>query len=196
VLEALDAEIHRQYAQDNKDLTEVLKPGVLRLGTSAADVVTRLINKSNVKGFTPLMLACSGGHTDVVAWLIKHGASWAASCLHYATSFKKLQIAILSSSLAGSDELPICSSGIVELIECAGMYLQVLMSGSMSASGATPPCTVQQKWVPQMPSACCWHAPALSNTQGTTGRKWGVHFAFRPHHCWGLAQMLVFVGSL
>lgn len=74
MLEALDAEIDRQYAQDNKDLTEVLKPSVLRLGTSAADVVTRLINKSNVKGFTPLMLACSGGHTDVVVWLIKHGA--------------------------------------------------------------------------------------------------------------------------
>lgn len=74
VLDALEAAVQRQYEQDSKDLNEILKPSVLRLGTSAADVVTRLINKSNVKGFTPLMLACSGHHTEVVSWLIKHGA--------------------------------------------------------------------------------------------------------------------------
>jgi ankyrin repeat protein len=74
VLEALEAAVQRHYEQDNKDLTEILKPSVLRMGTTAADVVARLVNKSNVKGFTPLMLACSGNHTEVVAWLIKHGA--------------------------------------------------------------------------------------------------------------------------
>jgi ankyrin repeat protein len=73
VLEALAASLHEQYQQDTKDLVETLKPRVLRLGDSPVDVITRIINKSNVKGLTPLMLACSGNHTEAVAWLIKHG---------------------------------------------------------------------------------------------------------------------------
>lgn len=80
VLEALEAAVQRQYEHDNKDLAEVLKPTVLRLGTTPADVVTRLVNKSNVKGCTPLMLACSGNHTEVVSWLIKHGAQHRGLC--------------------------------------------------------------------------------------------------------------------
>lgn len=80
VLEALEAAVQRQYEHDNKDLAEVLKPTVLRLGTTPADVVTRLVNKSNVKGCTPLMLACSGNHTEVVSWLIKHGAQHRSLC--------------------------------------------------------------------------------------------------------------------
>lgn len=74
VLEALEAAVLRQYELGSKDLSETLsKPGVLRLGSSGPDAVTRLINKSNIKGFTPLMLACSGSHTAAVSWLIKHG---------------------------------------------------------------------------------------------------------------------------
>lgn len=74
LLEALELAVKKQYEQDNKDVYEVLKPSITRLGSSAAEAVTRLINKANVKGFTPLMLACSGNHTEAVAWLIKHGA--------------------------------------------------------------------------------------------------------------------------
>lgn len=80
VLEALEQAVKQQYEHDNKDLHEVLRPSIMRLGASAADVVTRLINKANVKGFTPLMLACSGNHTEAVAFLVKRGTSWGWLC--------------------------------------------------------------------------------------------------------------------
>lgn len=50
VLEALRAAVLRQYERDSKDLTEATRPSMLRLGSSAADAVTRLINKANMKG--------------------------------------------------------------------------------------------------------------------------------------------------
>lgn len=86
LLEALELAVKKQYEQDNKDVYEVLKPSITRLGSSAAEAVTRLINKANVKGFTPLMLACSGNHTEAVAWLIKHGVWGAQRCLAAAGS--------------------------------------------------------------------------------------------------------------
>lgn len=76
VLEALRGAVLRQYERDSKDVAAEPpgRPSVLRLGGSAGDAVARLINKANMKGCTPLMLAAAGGHTDAAAWLIKHGA--------------------------------------------------------------------------------------------------------------------------
>jgi len=87
VLDILEAAVLKQYELDTKDISEILKPSVLRLGSNGADVVTRLINKSNVKGLTPLMLACAGKHTEVVAWLIKHGEPSAAALGRVCCSF-------------------------------------------------------------------------------------------------------------
>lgn len=83
VLEALKAAVLQQYARDSKDVAAeavAARPSVLRLGGSAVDAVARLINKGNMKGCTPLMLACSGAHTDAVAWLIQHGARAVVWC--------------------------------------------------------------------------------------------------------------------
>jgi ankyrin repeat protein len=74
-LEALRAAVLAQYELDSKDVSEaaVVRPALLRLGSSGADAIARLINKPNIKGLTPLMLACTGGHTECAAWLIGHG---------------------------------------------------------------------------------------------------------------------------
>jgi hypothetical protein len=75
VLEAMEQVVQQQFAVPTKHPRELIAPYRLaRLGSSAADVVARLINKANLKGITPLMLACAGCHTDAVAWLLKHGA--------------------------------------------------------------------------------------------------------------------------
>jgi ankyrin repeat protein len=154
VLEALEAAVQRQYEHDNKDLAEVLKPTVMRLGTTPADVVTRLLNKSNVKGCTPLMLACSGSHTEAVSWLIKHGAQHSRPC---------------------------CWSGFVwrqrawqlgpQLNIIILMLVQVLMCGSTTGSGVTLRSTVQQRSARPTRSGCCWHVLARSSTLATTARE-------------------------
>jgi ankyrin repeat protein len=53
---------------------------LMHLGSTAEAIVTRLINRGNAKGSTPLMLASSGGHTDAVSWLLKHGALRSVLC--------------------------------------------------------------------------------------------------------------------
>lgn len=67
-----------QLSQESKDLTDK-RFGIRRLGSSAQDAIKRIINKPNLKGMTPLMLACIGSHTEAVAWLLKHGRLWNAS---------------------------------------------------------------------------------------------------------------------
>jgi ankyrin repeat protein len=75
VFEAMERVVQQQFTVSCRHSREVLAPYRLaRLGSSAAEVVGRLINKANLKGITPLMLACAGAHTDAVAWLLKHGA--------------------------------------------------------------------------------------------------------------------------
>jgi ankyrin repeat protein len=60
-------------------------------GAAAAARVSRLVNRGNSKGQTPLILACSAGCAEAAEWLLLNGASpWAydsdggRSCLHYA----------------------------------------------------------------------------------------------------------------
>lgn len=75
VLEAVERVVQQQFTVSCKDAHQLVAPYRLaRLGSSAAEVIARLVNKANLKGVTPLMLACAGGHTDAVAWLLKHGA--------------------------------------------------------------------------------------------------------------------------
>jgi hypothetical protein len=74
VLEAMEQVVQQQFTAHTRHPRELMAPYKLaRLGSSAADVLARLVNKANLKGITPLMLACAGCHTDVVAWLLKHG---------------------------------------------------------------------------------------------------------------------------
>lgn len=84
VLDAMAGLITRHFdgaapAPASKDVGGEQRACMLRLGVSARDVIKRLINKPNLKGATPLMLACAGCHTDAVAWLLKHGAARSAS---------------------------------------------------------------------------------------------------------------------
>lgn len=175
VLEALEAAVQRHYEQDNKDLNEILKPSVLRIGTTAADVVARLVNKSNVKGFTPLMLACSGNHTEVVAWLIKHGAPGGLNaCLAgHCSCWCQAPHSMLQQLAACLHMNVSCSSLAPHLLR---LLVQVLTSGSTTVSGGTQPCTVRQRLAQRMPFACCWHVPVMSSTLATTERKcWQQH---------------------
>jgi hypothetical protein len=80
VFEAMERVVQQHFTVSCKHSREMMAPYRLaRLGSSAAEVVGRLVNKANLKGITPLMLACAGGHTDAVAWLLKHGAYLASS---------------------------------------------------------------------------------------------------------------------
>lgn len=76
VLEAMEQLILKQFEAQpdvsSKDISD-LRLVILRLGSNPKDIIRRLINRANLKGVTPLMLACMGGHTSVVAWLLNHG---------------------------------------------------------------------------------------------------------------------------
>lgn len=84
VLEAMEQLITKQFEGQQdvccKDISD-LRLVILRLGSNPLDITRRLINRANLKGVTPLMLACMGGHTNVVAWLLKHGESCWGSLL-------------------------------------------------------------------------------------------------------------------
>lgn len=69
VFEAMERVVTQQFQSCKGDG----RYGLIRLGPNPAEVIKRLINKSNLKGITPLMLACAGCHTETVAWLLKHG---------------------------------------------------------------------------------------------------------------------------
>lgn len=72
VFEAMELVLQQAYEISSKDLSSS-RVGLRRLGDSSSDVIKRVINKANMKGITPLMLACAGSHTEAVAWLLKHG---------------------------------------------------------------------------------------------------------------------------
>lgn len=72
VFEAIEHALKQAYETTSKDLS-TSSCSIRRLGSSSSDVIKRVINKPNLKGVTPLMLACAGSHTEAVAWLLKHG---------------------------------------------------------------------------------------------------------------------------
>eukprot|EP00878_Enallax_costatus_P006030 GHUV01006325.1.p1 GENE.GHUV01006325.1~~GHUV01006325.1.p1 ORF type:complete len:761 (+),score=270.63 GHUV01006325.1:349-2631(+) len=73
IFEALEQVLKQAFELEAKDLSNS-RGSIRRLGSSSADVIRRMVNKANLKGVTPLMLACAGSHTEAVAWLLKNGA--------------------------------------------------------------------------------------------------------------------------
>eukprot|EP00882_Tetradesmus_deserticola_P015853 GHRQ01016904.1.p1 GENE.GHRQ01016904.1~~GHRQ01016904.1.p1 ORF type:complete len:297 (+),score=82.60 GHRQ01016904.1:1276-2166(+) len=129
VLEALERVVQLQFAVSCKDPLEVTAPCRLaRLGRSAAEVITRMVNKANLKGTTPLMLACAGCHTDAVAWLLKHGADvWRHdrvrrhTALHCAAQAGASDAVRLLLASAGSTTHPTTGKRLVEMGNHAGL---------------------------------------------------------------------------
>eukprot|EP00878_Enallax_costatus_P026426 GHUV01028358.1.p1 GENE.GHUV01028358.1~~GHUV01028358.1.p1 ORF type:complete len:196 (+),score=53.56 GHUV01028358.1:349-936(+) len=74
IFEALEQVLKQAFELEAKDLSNS-RGSIRRLGSSSADVIRRMVNKANLKGVTPLMLACAGSHTEAVAWLLKNGES-------------------------------------------------------------------------------------------------------------------------
>ncbi|WIA09414.1 hypothetical protein OEZ85_008819 [Tetradesmus obliquus] len=129
VLEAMEQVVQEQFTMASKPSRELMPPYRLaRLGSSTADVLARLVNKANLKGITPLMLACAGCHTDVVAWLLKHGADvWRHdrvrrhTALHCAAQAGAIDAVRLLLASAGNSTHPTTGKRLVELGNHAGL---------------------------------------------------------------------------
>ncbi|KAF6259018.1 ankyrin repeat-containing domain protein [Scenedesmus sp. NREL 46B-D3] len=129
VLEAVERVVQQQFTVSCKDAHQLVAPYRLaRLGSSAAEVIARLVNKANLKGVTPLMLACAGGHTDAVAWLLKHGADvWRHdrvrrhTALHCAAQAGATDAVRLLLASTGNTAHPTTGKRLVEMGNHAGL---------------------------------------------------------------------------
>eukprot|EP00775_Hariotina_reticulata_P011021 gene11021-11175_t len=131
VLEAMEQLITKQFEGQQdvscKDISD-LRLVILRLGSNSLDITRRLINRANLKGVTPLMLACMGGHTNVVAWLLKHGADvWRhdrvrrQTALHYAAGSGASDAIRLVLAQAGAAVHPSNAKTLLEQGNHAGL---------------------------------------------------------------------------
>lgn len=61
---------HFDSAQDHIDRSAAQ---LVKLGATAQGITERLVNQANIKGLTPLMLACRHGWSHVAEFLLAHG---------------------------------------------------------------------------------------------------------------------------
>lgn len=101
ILEEMVAVIGKEvsYAKDVEQNDFSGMSELCKYGLTVKDITTRLVNRVNYRGQTPLMLAVESGHPDVVEHLLTHGADpWirdrmrGETCLHYAVEMCQLTI--------------------------------------------------------------------------------------------------------